>query len=402
MTMPTTVPTSAPINASTTASPPGAASVSARSATAPTPLPLDSAQPFIFRRLITPELIDASGLLSERGCITLCESARIELQAQIGWFSHKFLAQSQLNVVLARLSAARAIGAEATVDATAAANTAGAKVNAPPQGEIVGAAAPRLFEYVWLVVWISKLSMGSIALTHEIYGVSGALYYRQRIMEGCFNVALQQVAPLTAEMLACGAQAQLPRGWSMSSDLLARCKDSTPAETSASALTLLLAPQALPVTSAPVVLPAALQIALQAADAAFIYQARINYSQTQCRHSQLYEANLPLLCEQAWCYYLSALGLLPQPGTPCPWRVTELAGTIHQLPRISQVVTIALAPPVLPVAPLKPRQAAAAVALSWQLWCEDGSLSYEQHAQLELSAPLLAALSAVRSRAGES
>lgn len=394
MTVSTTVPTSAPINASTTASPPWAASVPTRSAAAPSPLPADSAQPFIFRRLLTPELIDAKGLLSERGCITLCESARIELQAHIGWFSYKFLAQSQLNVVLARLSAARAIGAEATVDATAAANTAGAKVNAPPHGEIVGAAAPRLFEYVWLVVWISKLSVGSIALTHEIYGTSGALYYRQRIMEGCFHVGLQQVAPLTAEMLACGAQALLPRNWSMSPDLFARCAVPTPAKSAASALTLLLAPQALPLNKAPV--------APHAAGAAFVYRARINYSQTQCRHSQLYEANLPLLCEQAWCYYLSAQGLLPQPGTPCPWRVTELTGTIHQLPRISQVVTIALAPPVLPVAPLKPRQAAAAVALSWQLWCEDGTLSYEQQAHFELSAPLLAALSAVRSRAGES
>lgn len=380
MTMPTTVPTNE--------SPPWAANVPARSAAAPAPLPLDRAQPFIFRRLITPELIDASGLLSERGCITLCESARIELQAHIGWFSHKFLAQSQLNVVLARLSAARAIGAAVTATA------ADATVNAPPHGEIVGAAVPRLFEYVWLVVWISKLSVGSIALTHEIYGVSGALYYRQRIMEGCFHVGLQQVAPLTAEMLACGAQALLPRNWSMSPDLFARCAVPTPAKSAASALTLLLAPQALPLNKAPV--------APHAAGAAFVYRARINYSQTQCRHSQLYEANLPLLCEQAWCYYLSAQGLLPQPGTPCPWRVTELAGTIHQLPRISQVVTIALAPPVLPVAPLKPRQAAAAVALSWQLWCEDGTLSYEQHAQLELSAPLLAALSAVRSRADES
>lgn len=380
MTMPTTVPTNAP--------PPWAASVPTRSAAAPSPLPADSAQPFIFRRLLTPELIDAKGLLSERGCITLCESARIELQAHIGWFSYKFLAQSQLNVVLARLSAARAIGAEATVDATAAANTAGAKVNAPPHGEIVGAAAPRLFEYVWLVVWISKLSVGSIALTHEIYGVSGELYYCQRIMEGCFHVGLQQVAPLTAEMLSCGAQALLPRGWSLSSDLLTRCMDSTPAETSASALTLLLAPQALPLNKAPV--------APHAAGAAFVYRARINYSQTQCRHSQLYEANLPILCEQAWCYYLSAQGLLPQPGTPCPWRVTELTGTIHQLPRISQVVTIALAPPP-PMAAQPPQ-----VALSWQLWCEDGTLSYEQQAQFELSAPLLAALSAVRSRADES
>ena len=398
MTMPTTVPTNAPTNAS----PPWAASVPTRAAAAPSPLPADSAQPFIFRRLLTPELIDAKGLLSERGCITLCESARIELQAHIGWFSHKFLAQSQLNVVLARLSAARAIGAEATVDATAAATAdataaataAGATANASAHGEIVGAAAPRLFEYVWLVVWISKLSVGSIALTHEIYGVSGALYYRQRIMEGCFHVGLQQVAPLTAEMLACGAQALLPRNWSMSPDLFARCAVPTPAKSAASALMLLLAPQALPLNKAPV--------APHAAGAAFVYRARINYSQTQCRHSQLYEANLPLLCEQAWCYYLSAQGLLPQPGTPCPWRVTELTGTIHQLPRISQVVTIALAPPVLPVAPLKPQPAAAAVALSWQLWCEDGTLSYEQQAHFELSAPLLAALSAVRSRADES
>lgn len=402
MTMPTTVPTNAPTNAS----PPWAASVPTRSAAAPSPLPADSAQPFIFRRLITPELIDAKGLLSERGCITLCESARIELQAQIGWFSHKFLAQSQLNVVLARLSAVRAIGAEALAEATDtvmdaalnavpdAAHAVRAADNTPPHGEIVGAAAPRLFEYVWLVVWISKLSAGSVALTHEIYGASGDLYYRQLIMEGCFHVGLQQVAPLTAAMLACGAQALLPRNWSMSPDLFARCAVPTPAKSAASALTLLLAPQTLPLNKAPV--------APHAAGAAFVYLARINYSQTQCRHSQLYEANLPILCEQAWCYYLSAQGLQPQPGTPCPWRVTELTGTIHQLPRISQVVTIALMAPVLApppmAAPLEPPQ----VALSWRLWQEDGTLLYEQQAQLELSAPLFAALSAVRSTAGES
>ena len=58
--------------------------------------------PFVFARTITPDLVDGSGRVSERSLVTLCESARMEALALLGWSSRYYLEQYDLNVVLAR------------------------------------------------------------------------------------------------------------------------------------------------------------------------------------------------------------------------------------------------------------------------------------------------------------
>lgn len=283
--------------------------------------------PFVFARTITPDLVDSKGRVSERSLVTLCESARMEMLALLGWSSRHYLETYNLNVVLARI-----------------------------QGELI--CSPLLFEPVLLVVALSKLGAGSLSLLHEIRGQDGSLYYRLRIVEGCFDRNQGAVTLLHEDMKRQTRPALMPPGWEFNEATLAALK---PLPT-AVGLTLIAAP---PEVQRP-------------HSVSCDYLVRVNFAHTELRGGRCREDALALFCDQAFAAYLKARGLLPQVGAACPWVVRTLSGKITACPVLGTQVKV-----TLKVRRHEPNL----VLVGAQLYGAD-ELLYEQEAQLEVTAAL--------------
>ena len=306
--------------------------------------------PFIFARTITPDLVDGSGRVSERSLVTLCESARMEALALLGWSSRYYLEQYDLNVVFARI-----------------------------QGELVR--APKLFEPVLLVVALSKLGAGSLSLVHEIRGQDGSLCYRLRIVEGCFDRAAGAVTLLHEDMKRTTCLALLPKDWEFNEDTLAALPPIPPAV----GLTLLTTPPGVP--PRPTV-------------ATNDYHVRVNFAHTELRGGRCREDALPLFCDQAFAAYLQRHGLLPQVGAACPWVVRALSGKITACPALGTPlqVTLSVQPVRANLVQVAAQMRTDGLVSAADLVCAHGqqgadmtsaaSLLYEQEAQLEVTAEL--------------
>ena len=269
--------------------------------------------PFVFARTITPDMVDGSGRVAERSLVTLCESARMETLALLGWSSRYFLEELNLNVVLARI-----------------------------QGELIR--APELFEPVLLVVALSKLGAGSLSLLHEIRGQDGSLCYRLRIVEGCFDRAARAVTLLHEDMKRVTRPALLPPNWEFNEETRAALPPIPPVV----GLTLIATPPEVPTPSGVLQPPEVLQplradaVLGSAPGAGAVYHVRVNFAHTEQRGGRCREDAFPLFCDQAFAAYLQARGLLPQVGAACPWVVRAFSGKITASPALGTPLQVTL------------------------------------------------------------